>query len=137
MNSAEARWCANPTRINICKSAYNDLAKWSIGHAKNCEQDPSTCTNGDEANAYQHCLWAAALKLYHGEGTARGFLERHEANSNGDEDSQRDWVNNATGFQVATDAAVDMYVDNSLTRKEAILFRCIDLARAERLEYIR
>jgi hypothetical protein len=137
MNKTEVHWCAVPSRLRLCKSAYDDLARWAIGHAKKCEADPSTCTNGDEANAYQHCLWSAALKLYHGEKTARGFLQRHEANSNGDEDSKRDWANNDIGFRVAADAAADIYVDPSLTKKAAILPHCIDLAKAEQLTYIK
>lgn len=132
----EASWCKNITRLKLCNSAYRDLAAWAMGHAENCRAQATICVNGDEANAFQHCLWSASLTLYHGESTARGFLERHEANSNGDDDSKRDWINNNTGFQVAKDAAVDMYVNYPRpTKKKAVFNRCIDLVRHDQLTY--
>jgi hypothetical protein len=137
LNEVEFDWCQNLTRLKICRSAYGDLGTWAIDHAKNCEAAGDICMNGDEANAFQHCLWSSSLTLYHGPGTARGFLERHEAFSNGDDDSRRDWVNNDTGFRVAQEAAVDMYINSSLTRKEAVFERCIDLVRTDQLEFVR
>jgi hypothetical protein len=135
MNATEARWCANVTRVKICNSAYRDLAQWAISHAEKCSVEATICKSGDEANAFQHCMWSATLKLYHGEKTARGFLERHEANSNGDPDSQRDWVNNETGFRVATEAATDMYIRPSTSKKEAVFERCIELVRSDSLDF--
>ena len=84
MNEAEASWCRWPSRWSLCASAYGDEgARWSIHHAENCET-PAFCTNGDEANALQHCLWSAILKAHQGRALPMGFLERHDANSDGD-----------------------------------------------------
>ena len=134
MNEAEASWCQWPSRWRVCASAYgSEGAEWAMQHAANCAI-PDFCTNGDEANALQHCLWSAILKAHHGEGTAMGFLKRHEANSNGDADSQRDWQNNAKGFAVADAAAPEV---SQIGWKGAILGRCAEMARTEQLVYIR
>jgi hypothetical protein len=133
MNSTEKSWCRWPTRVRLCVQVYGDEARWALRHAAACGQD--ICANGDEQNALQHCLWSSLMKVQHGEGTAREFLTRHEANSHGDDDSKRDWKNNAIGFRVAEEAAVDFYMDPS-DRRGPLLGRCVDLARADQLVYV-
>jgi hypothetical protein len=134
MNSKETSWCRWPSRAKLCGQVYLDEARWSMRHAAACGED--ICANGDEQNALQHCLWSSVMKVQHGEGTAREFLTRHEAKSNGDLDSQRDWKNNDLGFRVAEEAAVDFYMDPS-DRRGPLLGRCVDLARADQLVYDR
>ncbi len=138
MNPVEKSWCRWPSRARVCYIAYlgPSGATWAMKQAAACPI-PSLCTNGDEANALQHCLWSAMLKLNLGERTATGFLTRHEASSNNDADSQRDWKNNALGFEVARQVAVDAYMDTRLVLKHGVLDRCHDLAREERLVYVK
>lgn len=135
LNEVEFSWCKPPSRWRRCHIAYKEDAIWAINNAAACQ--PLLCTNGDEQNALQHCLWSAIMNLDIGENNALGFLTRHEAFSNNNEDSQRDWQNNNLGFEVAQQVAADMQVDPQISKKQGVLNRCNDLARDERLVYIR
>ena len=75
------------------------------------------------------------MRLRQGESAATGFLRRHEANSNNDDDSKRDWENNDKGFDVARQVAVDLYMDSTRGMHSAVLDRCWALADAEQLTY--
>ena len=137
MNNVEKTWCQNISRANVCWSVWGPggSARWSLDKAHECTLGGPVCANGDEQNALQHCLWSGVLTLNHGETTARGFLVRHEANSNSDDDSKRDWVNNETGIGVARSmTAEDAYIYGT---RGFIWGRCNHLAFTEQLTYNR
>ena len=96
MNSAEFWFCANPLNVNACakaKAAADDaLARAQARFAS------STLYLG-KGDAYRHCYWSARMTIDMGAATAKGFGDRHEADSSG-ADKDMDLRNNATGRSV-------------------------------------
>lgn len=134
MNQQEAKWCAYPSHWKLCKSAYNDLAlNFAMPNAKHC--DVLICENGDEANAFQHCLWASALYVEHGPKTAEGFLSRHEWHQTGP-DHERDLINNGWGRDVANEVNATAAQNPGLDKRNDLFVRCYELARDNRLTFV-
>jgi hypothetical protein len=84
LNSVEKDWCLGgfPSRLPLCFEAYVvhgwSAEQWSREQFPNVvvgSRDPSD----GRRNGLRHCVWASRLSDAFGEETARGFLERHEA----------------------------------------------------------
>jgi hypothetical protein len=134
MNHDEAAWCAWPSRYNLCHEVYVDEARWAMGNAADCAI-PAPCTNGEEQNAFQHCLWSAIMKLRHGPGTATEFLTRHESDSVDIPDTERDWNNNDLGFMIANIVEDDRIADPSIEDKAAVFEWCMFVVDSNDLDY--
>jgi hypothetical protein len=134
MNHAEASWCAWPSRYKLCREVYVDEARWAMGHAVDCAT-PDPCTNGEEQNALQHCLWTTIMTLRHGRDTAHEFLTRHESDSNDAADTQRDWNNNDLGFMIASIIVDEQAADPSIEDKTAALEWCMFVVESNDLDF--
>lgn len=93
MNSAEAKFCAQPWNWGNCASA-KAAADDALARAQ-ARFDSSTLYQG-KGDAYRHCYWNARMTIDMGAGVAQGFGDRHESESSG-RDKDMDLANNATG----------------------------------------
>ncbi|WP_127503967.1 hypothetical protein [Actinoplanes solisilvae] len=135
LNPAEEAWCtAWPSRSKLCVEVYAVEGLWANRNAVGCET-PDPCTNGEEQNGLQHCLWSAILKLRHGPGTATEFLTRHESGSDDQDDTDRDWNNNGLGFMIADIVEDERAADPSIDDKSAVLDWCMFVVDSDDLDY--
>lgn len=98
MNGEEARFCAQPWNWGKCASAKS-AADDALSRAQK-KFDASTLFQG-KGDAYRHCYWSARMTIDMGAAVAKGFGDRHEAGSSG-EDKRMDLSNNATGRSVGS-----------------------------------
>lgn len=111
LNSAEAAFCAWPSHFRICLKARTDANKaWSEAELR---FSSATLHNG-RGDAFRHCLWSARMVVSIGRANARGFGDRHEASSSGNEKTM-DLRNNAIGRGIG-DANDNSSLPNYLNR---------------------
>lgn len=96
MNSEEAWFCGKPWNWENCKSA-KVAADDALKHAK--QKFPVDSLYLGKGDAYRHCYWSARITIDMGADVAKGFGDRHEAESSG-KDKEMDLTNNATGRSV-------------------------------------
>lgn len=96
MNGEEAKFCSEPWNWEKCFSA-KAAADDALARARE-KFDFSTLHKG-KGDAYRHCYWSARMTIDMGVDTAKGFGDRHEAESSG-ADKDMDLSNNATGRSV-------------------------------------
>lgn len=96
MNSEEAWFCAKPWNWGKCSSAKS-AADDALKRAK--AKFPGNSLYLGKGDAYRHCYWSARMTIDMGAGVAKGFGDRHESESSGD-DKRMDLANNATGRSV-------------------------------------
>ena len=104
LNLTEALWCSVPSRLRLCRRAdgHSERAKANTRFWFNIAPDDRIGGQG-APNAFLHCYWSARMTIDFGAATAKGFGDRHEANS-GDDERRMDLGNNAHGRRVGEQA---------------------------------
>ena len=114
-NGATARYCAWPSRWNICRKAYNTAGAASASAANSFPQN--TLHNG-YGDAHRHCYWSALMTIRMGSATAKKFGDLHEEGSTASLEVSMDQRNNRIGRVVGGDAN-RIHVNHSTTTRDS------------------
>ncbi|OKL50983.1 hypothetical protein BSZ39_12885 [Bowdeniella nasicola] len=96
MNGAEFQFCAQPWNFNKCRKA-KAAADDALSRAR--QKFAAASLYQGKGDAYRHCYWSARMTIDMGSATAKGFGDRHEAESSG-ADKKMDLRNNEIGRSV-------------------------------------
>jgi hypothetical protein len=105
MNEAEWQYCRVPSHTSLC----NKASKHADAALAEAQRRWEGLHNG-RGDAFRHCYWNARMTRDFGQGTAKGFADRHEKNPDQPAiEKKMDLFNNNVGREVG--AASSSYND--------------------------